>query len=110
MSQDDRTLPLGIPLGRLLPLTESDVDTEPIPMPPPTPSAGLPTKQSALVAVKAAETCGPCGSALSVDWVGRTDALQVIRDWRAGHRCYPPSPDAAGVKVGHIERVGFAPE
>jgi hypothetical protein len=83
-------------MGRLLPHLD---DTEPIPLPP-TPASGLP-------AVKAAETCGPCGSSFEVEWVGRTDTLTVIRDWRTSHRCHPPAIPDTGVKGALIERVGF---
>lgn len=93
----DATSPLGIPMGRLLPHMD---DTEPIPLP--TPPPGLPI-------VKAAETCGPCGSSFEVEWVGRTDTLTVIRDWRSSHRCHPVLPDI-GVKGALVERVGFGPD
>lgn len=98
----DLTQPYGLS-SRLLPVP---TPTEPIPVldGPPTPREGV------LVAVKAAETCGPCGSTFSVEWVGRTDTLTVIREWRSGHRCHLPDADGAGMKAGHIERVGFARE
>jgi hypothetical protein len=86
--------------------------TEPIPVIDPTPTPPTPTVhlQPVPVAVKAAEVCGPCGSTFSVDWIGRTDALKVLREWRSGHRCSSPEPDGLGSKVGHVERVGFTPE
>lgn len=93
---------LGIPLGTLLP----PPDTDPIPLPSTTEPILLAAPQ-----VRAAETCGPCGSSLEVEWFGRTDTLSVIREWRTVHQCCPPHavPDA-GAKAAHIESIGFMPE
>jgi hypothetical protein len=98
----DLTQPYGLS-RHLLPVP---TPTDPIPVLDPGPMSHEPL----MPPVKAAETCGPCGSTFSVEWVGRTDTLKVIRDWRRTHRCESPAPDAAGIKVGHIERVGFAQE
>lgn len=102
---DDATRPMGIPLGTLLP--RHGADTDPIPrVLPGTEPIPLPVGEKPQV--RAAETCGPCGSAFEVDWVGRTDALTVIREWRQVHRCHPPLnvPDI-GAKASQIEAVGF---
>jgi hypothetical protein len=100
---DGAANPLGIPMGRLLPV---HTPTEPIPAldGPPTPRDGA---SGSLMAVKATEICGPCGSTLSVEWIGRTDTLRVIREWRTGHRCAAPPLDGTGHKA---DRVGFMPE
>lgn len=94
---------LGIPLGTLLPHRQDD--TDPIPLPDGTEPIPLPAGEKPQV--RASETCGPCGSSFSVEWIGRTDTLTVIREWRERHRCDPSSPDAAGFKSAQVERVGF---
>lgn len=99
----DLTYPNGHP-RRLLPVATPA--TEPIPVmdPVPTPHEPMP------VAVKASETCGPCGSTFALEWVGRLETLTAIRDWRRNHRCEPPVPDNAGTKAAHVERAGFGPD
>lgn len=101
----DLTQPYGLSRNLLPgPLTP----TEPLPVIEPQ-LEPLDAPASVLVAVKAQETCGPCGSSLAVEWVGRTDTLTVIREWRMSHRCEPPAPDGAGMKAAHVERIGFMP-
>lgn len=105
--REARSGSLGIPLGTLLPHRQDD--TEPVPLPDSTEPIPLPARP--VPQVRAVETCGPCGSSFEVDWVGRTDTLTVIREWRSGHRCRAPlnAPDI-GTKAALIEGVGFTPE